>query len=783
MKKLSKRYHLNTLMKTLCVLLLAITLLPLAAPVKAEESKVTNLFGSSLMDQQGYILTMVSAGDTLYIATSVGLYTYAPGDTKAMLKSSLGLGDPNIAMVEEVEGPQISVMFSDGQRLLGLDTNEQALYTITLEGERYSYSDPVKLDLSDFIMGDPPYQGVSSPQWVQVMDGRLYMKKNNWEDLEHDLFSFDLKTGEKKVHDALHLQTAAPYKDGKIIAVQLDPNNRFDMNTGTLIAPPLVIFDPADESITALDAAMPVNDTNFDTFPFYYDAQEDSLYTFTDTDVLRMDGDMKEARLIGYLPMFGSYFARNGGIQPLPDGRLAISAGQNVFLRERTEKGLEGFMVLSMSGGMDDPTIITRALMELDNVVVRRVEGVQYNYIDAEQLASMFLTGSVPADIMAINVNGFDLDKLIQKGYLADLSASGQVKDYLSAFAPNLSKAFVQDGKIYALPTSLILFPVHANSKAFEEIGQPVPTSLDGLTTLTEEWMAGLMEDHPNFNLFSDGGNYKRTLTYQVIEKYIANKLGAGEDLVFDTPAFRGLMERVANIDFGDYATDPDWEDPAGMSALEEFWNRTSILETGMGYEPRYATNRNRGSNDNPQTPITLSIEEGQMAYADADLNLLVVLSSSKNIDTAVRFLGAFTGKIDPVDKAAFNLDARDPIPNPNYDREMADLDKTLKVIESNYAKAEGAEKSNLEESLKYFKEHYEHMRKEGMFLATAQDLENIHQMISHLYVNSGLGNAQRRIFYDNYELMDQYQDGAISLDQFIRQMDDKLRLVRMEYQ
>ena len=62
MKKLSKRYHLNTLMKTLCVLLLAITLLPLAAQVKAEESKVTNLFGSSLMDQQGYILTMVSAG-------------------------------------------------------------------------------------------------------------------------------------------------------------------------------------------------------------------------------------------------------------------------------------------------------------------------------------------------------------------------------------------------------------------------------------------------------------------------------------------------------------------------------------------------------------------------------------------------------------------------------------------------------------------------------------------------------------------------------------------------
>ena len=80
--------------------------------------------------------------------------------------------------------------------------------------------------------------------------------------------------------------------------------------------------------------------------------------------------------------MFGTYGnVRNGGLLPLPDGRLAVTFGVSTFIRERTEKGLEGVSVLSFAGGMDDPDMLTRALMEMDNVVLRRVEGLQYNYL------------------------------------------------------------------------------------------------------------------------------------------------------------------------------------------------------------------------------------------------------------------------------------------------------------------------------------------------------------------------------------------------------------------
>ena len=74
---------------------------------------------------------------------------------------------------------------------------------------------------------------------------------------------------------------------------------------------------------------------------------------------------MKEKKLIGYLPMFSNFSVTGAGIIALPDGRLAIPFAQNIFLREKTEKGLEGYAVLRMSGSLDDTQALMRVLMEM----------------------------------------------------------------------------------------------------------------------------------------------------------------------------------------------------------------------------------------------------------------------------------------------------------------------------------------------------------------------------------------------------------------------------------
>lgn len=777
--------------RSLAALLLALALLPLAPlPGFAQEEKPGNLFGSSLMDSDTYITSIAVAADTLYIATFTDIYTFAPGDSQAVRRVKTADSGANAYRVFSVEDadeyvPIFTTLVSDGTVLYGLEKNLQTLYKLAIEGDELKTSDPLKLDLSDFLRGDEPYKYFEDPSWVQILDGRLYIKMQNYEGREEDLYSFDLKTGEKKAHKVNHLQAASPYKDGTFIASQSDPANMYDMETGKMRQPELVVFNPADDSLTKTGVFM-ADSSSFGVTPsIWYDKGEDSLFTYTDTDVYRMDGDMKDRRLIGYLPMYEQFQMVLNGIQPLPDGSLAIAFGSNVFIRERTEKGLEGMSVLTVSGSlMDGGGIANRVLMEMDKVALRRVDNVDYNYVNAEQLASMFLTGNVPMDIMAINAYGFDLDKLIAKGYLEDLSGSEKIKAYTDTIAPNLRKSFLVDGKIYTIPGSIILMPTNANTKAFADLKLELPASVMDVLDLAEEWADGLAEEHPDYLFTSEmGTGLKTSLRQFLFSQYISNTLGAGNELVFETPVFRKLMERVEGIDYGDLDISIDWESEAGRAEMEALWQKVALLETNVGFEPRYIASQSRFNTERPTKPLVLPLEDGQDARMEADFNLLVVLSTSKNKETAVRFLEHMIDKMDPVDKAALNLDANEPIQNPNYEKQMALYEAQIKRNEEAIAKAEGPEKSNLEQELTYMKEWQATMLEEGKYLATADDLKNIHEVVSHLYILTGLGNAQRQAFYEGYEVQQQFFSGAISLDQFIKQMDDKLRLLRMEYQ
>lgn len=779
--------------RRLFALLMILALLPLMPPGGlAQEETPGNLFGSSLLDGDAYLTSMALAGDALYFSTHTDIYSYSPGDSRAVWRAKIAesAGESFRIINEDEEAgyePVISVLVSDGTTLYGLEKTQQTLYTLGFEGEKLVLSNPLKLDLSNFILGEEPYKYLETPSWMLIMDGRIYMKMLNYEGKPEDLYSFDLKTGEKKAHTVTHLQAASPYKDGTLIVAQSDPTDMYDMETGKMRLPELAIFNPGDDSLTKTGAFLPAPSYSGVIPGICYSAEDDALFTYSDTDVYRLDGDMKTARLIGYLPMYEQFQIVPNGIQLLPGGRLAIAFGTNAFIRERTEKGLEDMIVLTISGSLMDGgggNIINRVLMEMDKVVLRRVDGVEWNYISAEQLASMFLTGNVPADIMAINAYGFDLDKLIAKGYLEDLSGSEKIRAYMDTVAPNLRESFVVDGKIYTIPSSIILMPTNINPKAFENLKLEAPGSVMDIIDLTEQWADGLAEEHPEYMLFSESGNgLKDTLRRYVISQYVSNTLGAGNELTFDTPVFRKLMERLNSISYGDLDRVIDWESESGRAEMEEMWNKVPLIETNMGFEPRYIASQRQYSADRPSQVLVLPLEDDQEARLEADFNLLVLLSSSKNKETAIRFIEHIIDKMDPVDKAALNPQANEPIENPDFDKQMAEYAKQVKRLEEMLAKAEGAEKSNLEQNLAYMKEWQGQMLESGKFLATEDDLKTIHGVISHLYILTGLGNAQRQAFFESYEVLEQYFAGTINLDQFVRQMDDKLRLLRMEYQ
>lgn len=765
-------------------LLLMLCLIPLIPTAGAEGTEKTNLFGSSLMEQEDYIDTFAAVGDTIYIKTRKAFYTYKQGDSAPVLHLNYD-PYPIAPAIDSLESrdPVIQQLVSDGQQLYALDLYKQSLYKLAVEKDQLAFSDPIKLDLADFLWERGVSVYTRLPQFSFIHEGRLYLRHANHEGNAKDLYCYDLKTGEKSTFNTPHLQQMTPYKDGKFLAVQHDSENSFDMQTQERILPTLVVFDPATDSVEDLKLAMEINDNSDSVSCIYYDAQSDSVFTYNTTDVLRYDKDFKTKRLIGYLPTYGSMGSSlPNGMQAFKKDRLLIGHPYNIFVRHLDEKGLEGITVLTISGNLDYGNVLQHVMMEMDDIVLRQDDTLKGQYVDGDKLATLFITGSVNFDLMIMSVYIFDMDKLIDKGYLADLSASSVISDYTNKLEDGIKRGVTKDDGIYAAPVSLMVVPVSAYVKNFEAAGLPIPKTIPELVQLYADWYDHLADELPDFRLSDeDAENDKAVLLRIVMESYMASAIATGQELVFDTPQFRDLLQKIDSIKTESQGK-MDWSTPEGKAAIMEQHQKKQLLQSNMGFEPQYSVGMNNAG-DRQFVAAILPIEEGGQGYQRAEISMLSVLSTSKNKEAATRFIEHYIQKMNVLDRAAFDKTWTAPIDNPKYEEALKMQETRLAQLKEKIQNAQGAEQSNLQEELNYLEKALETYRENGKFLAQQRDIDMLRDVMGKMFISNGLGNAQFQAVNQEYELLNQYTQGAITLDQFIKQLDDKVRLVRMEYQ
>jgi len=84
---------------------------------------------------------------------------------------------------------------------------------------------------------------------------------------------------------------------------------------------------------------------------------------------------------------------------------------------------------------------------------------------------------------------------------------------------------------------------------------------------------------------------------------------------------------------------------------------------------------------------------------------------------------------------------------------------------------------------VKYMEEQYGRLKETLRNLVTGEELSWMHGLIAKIYVMDGRMNVQRRALLGDDALLQQYYDGAVTLDDFIRRADEKMRLVNLEYE
>lgn len=713
----------------LLALLLLALLLPLPKLALQAEEIPRQIMGSQLIDQNDRILSYAWFEDTLHILTGNEYYRWQPGQAQAQV----------------IPGQRIHHFFARGERppgltallmhegqLLAIDGANGVVYTAQSTPEGLALTEKIALDWSDFTEGRPPDSYVDLPSFYNILNGQLFVRRSNYGEKSVDLYSYSLEDGTKRVHSVTLLNELIAYKDGQILSVQFD-QNKVDPETYQQYPADFVVINPADDSLSTLPISLPSVHRHGvgGNIPLYYDQAGDALYVLNGQTLTSL-ADMNQPQALAHLPVdsgFGVFLGTTPAIQPYRDDLVFIAVAGNLFIRSLDPGKQQAQVTLRINEGYLDSKILRKTLLALENI---RLEPHSGGWLDPQTVQNMFITQSLPFDLLLMDSENYDPQKLMQKGYLYALDGSQPLVDYASDAFDLFDQVTWLDGQLYLLPLGLSPSMVGFHTKGFAEIGRDFPTSIPELIALATWWGE---EGHKTADgyVFFDLANAKYYLRDLAFEAYKASYYSQGKQLHFDMETFGSIMQQIDALKTDSWELPPNY----GSGEEEEYLGEALIIPY-MGYDPLYAFSSNR---ENYQV---LSFDGKEKGFVRAHNTLIAIPASSTQKEEALRFLTAYVQNMAPIDRATLSKTWSEPIENPNYQQEIQQQEQYLAQVQERYDKAQGAEKSQLEQELTEAKHSLEQLKTEGRYLMNAEDLQQHQQLMAQVFVYDSFSSMQK---------------------------------------
>ena len=90
---------------------------------------------------------------------------------------------------------------------------------------------------------------------------------------------------------------------------------------------------------------------------------------------------------------------------------------------------------------------------------------------DLETLTQAMVSDTNPYDVLFLSLNYMPVDRLLQKGYCADLSGDEALMDVARSMYPQFGEILMKDGKLYGLPVDASASTYSVNMDAWEALG------------------------------------------------------------------------------------------------------------------------------------------------------------------------------------------------------------------------------------------------------------------------------------------------------------------------
>ncbi len=738
--------------------------LPMAA--LADDVPPTQLLGAQLIDLNDHVTSIAWHEGTLHILSNQGYLRWQPGQDAAIRLPDAPVGQRSTAPGAP-EGVDALLLYKDS--LLGLDTINGVLHDITVTDTGFTIAPRLTLAWDQFLEGEAPYQYITQPAFVNIVDDTLLVRVDNWDNKAVDLYGYDLETGQRTEWPVTNLFDIVPYKDNRVLAIHYNQNDRDE--SGMSSPAKLVTISLDDHQVIDIPLTLAQQGRHGvgGTLPLYYDAASDTILVRNQGELTSL-ADPDKPAVTANLPMGDSYTRTvTPSILKYRDDLVFVAAQTNVFISSTDPNTLTPITSLRTNTSFLNNITVSKAML-LESTV--RVAPEMDGGFSQEMLLTQLMSGQADVDLLQMDARGFDIQQMIKKGYLADLSASPAIADMVRDALPPLAAITQWEGGVYTIPLSYQPAFLEVNLEVFEQMGRDVPTTIPELIDLARWWGEEGHETVEDVVLF-DMHSAKALMKTLAFESYKASLLGRGLPLVFDMERFGSIMQDIDALNTeswdlpANYGSGDDDDEYLGMPAITPY----------AGYNAEYTQTLN-----NKQS-ILLQFDADMPAMSDAFTYVVGVAANSPNRDAAIRFLEAYVQSMDPLLRATLSISWSDPVVNPRYEFELEQAQSSLTQFEAQLDKAEGAHRTELENTVKLQREGVEEIRTSRQFLITAEQLQAHRKMMESTYVEGSLSRlANEALSRDGY-MLHMYLDGALTLEQFVKQANDKIRLMTLEAQ
>ena len=717
-----------------------------------------------------YVSSAANLGDTVYFSTNTTLESWKPGDAEPAIVfadiDNPDYLDADTLLKDEQSGkPAFNKLFADDTTVYGLNRTTGTVWKLAdANGPLAKPEIAVKLDWSKMSRKAEGDEYTYTPQMgdVALVNGVFYMTLSDWNanTPSYELASWTFATGALVEDKAdMFLRTLSPYKDGLLIGKYYDEANSWDEKTQTQKMPSLVTYNPAiGETATLME---------FESAQIYgvrYSAQKDTLYYVDGSTAYSLPGLQKPAKVSAYLP---NRVYEDATCLLLPSGMLVIADYNGLIVRGLDMPGIENgaLTIYGEYGSIGHQAYVAAYPQAL-------VTCSENYYSSLEQFTNAMVAGNGAVDVLRLDSDYSPLTRLIEKGYALDLSAYPDLVNLVNSMDPNLTKICMKDGKLYGVPVEMSSSAFGYNKQALEKLGlteADLPKTFMEFLDFVDNWQYDYGEEHSDLMLL-DSGSVKESIINWIMTNYIADLTRKGESITFDTELFRKLMSKVDSIDFSELEAPTDGD-------KEAYYNRTGLftMYAGVTYPGQYRYDMKF---------MPMPMDEGMDPLYPVTLQVMIINPRTTHLEQAVQYLTTYAKNLDPTSAQITLFPANnEPVVNGNFEKDLESWKKSLAESTEQLKTATAEDKANLQANIDYLQGLIDDADT-YRYNVTAEEIAAFREKVAPYLIVVGqtpLNTWGEDGTNQFYTLESQYLQGATTLDQFIKEIDKRMRMMQLE--